>query len=235
MRIELDDLGYVRCVLYGCSTGSCVEYTGLVPTEPEEYTDIDDWANRACIQMYYLDSNGNLAYNDGKYIEQEETLPWLSDEQLAQLGITSAIQAKIDAMLNTIYPVGSIYISVDANFDPSVSFGGTWEKIEDRFLLAAGTTYQGGSEGGSETHSHYSPVGYNSSNKLFGITYANGSRTGSINGTVATTGSDVVTSSGTYSFTLPKTTSDSNLPPYVAVYVWKKTSESSGGDDPWDD
>lgn len=32
-------------------------------------------------------------------------------------------------------------------------FGGTWEKIEDRFLLAAGSKYASGSVGGEESHS----------------------------------------------------------------------------------
>lgn len=63
MRIEYNERGYVQCILYGCYTGRCSEYTGLVPTQPEEYKDIDDWANRAKVTAYYLDDNGNLAYD----------------------------------------------------------------------------------------------------------------------------------------------------------------------------
>lgn len=66
MRLELDTNGYVCCVLYGCSTGSCTEYTGTVPTQPETYTNIDDWANRAQTNAYYLDDDGNLAYDSTK-------------------------------------------------------------------------------------------------------------------------------------------------------------------------
>ena len=43
-------------------------------------------------------------------------------------------------IVETIYPIGSIYMSVQ-NVNPSILFGGTWEKIEDRFLLAAGASY----------------------------------------------------------------------------------------------
>ena len=48
------------------------------------------------------------------------------------------------------YPVGAIYISGN-NTSPAYYFGGTWEKIEDKFLLAAGSTYTAGDTGGAET------------------------------------------------------------------------------------
>lgn len=66
MRLEFDDQGYVCCILYGCMTGSCEEYTGTTPSEPEAYTDIDDWANRAETRAYKLDAEGNLIYDAEK-------------------------------------------------------------------------------------------------------------------------------------------------------------------------
>lgn len=33
-------------------------------------------------------------------------------------------------------------------------FGGEWEQVTDRFILAAGNTYTAGTTGGSTTHSH---------------------------------------------------------------------------------
>ena len=39
--------------------------------------------------------------------------------------------------LDLIYPVGSIYMSVN-DTNPKVLFGGQWEKIEGRFLLGSG-------------------------------------------------------------------------------------------------
>lgn len=50
--------------------------------------------------------------------------------------------------LSDIYPVGSIYLSVNST-SPASLFGGVWERIQDRFLLAAGDTYTAGSTGGS--------------------------------------------------------------------------------------
>jgi hypothetical protein len=49
--------------------------------------------------------------------------------------------------LQTIYPIGAIYLSVSSR-SPASLFGGTWEQIEDTFLLAAGQNYLAGSTGG---------------------------------------------------------------------------------------
>ena len=51
---------------------------------------------------------------------------------------------------NKIYPVGSIYMSVN-DIDPNTIFGGTWEKLENAFLLGSGT-HDLGETGGAETH-----------------------------------------------------------------------------------
>jgi hypothetical protein len=60
-------------------------------------------------------------------------------------------QAFKDAALNIIYPVGSIYMSVN-NVSPETFMGGTWEQIKDTFLLSAGDTYTAGATGGEATH-----------------------------------------------------------------------------------
>lgn len=63
---------------------------------------------------------------------------------------------KLD-LLDMIYPVGSIYMSVNSS-DPGSLFGGTWEKMPaGRVLIPEGesswgTTYTAGSQGGEATH-----------------------------------------------------------------------------------
>lgn len=60
----------------------------------------------------------------------------------------NVISATNTSPLDFFYPIGSIYMSVN-DTNPSQLFGGEWEKIEDTFLLASGTTYESGQTGGA--------------------------------------------------------------------------------------
>lgn len=56
-----------------------------------------------------------------------------------------------NSFLDKFYPVGSIYISVN-DTNPSILFGGEWERIQEKFLLSAGDTHIAGTTGGEFTH-----------------------------------------------------------------------------------
>ena len=58
----------------------------------------------------------------------------------------------LDGIINLIYPVGSIYMSVASTDPGSVMPGTTWARLKDKFLLGAGDTYTAGNTGGSATH-----------------------------------------------------------------------------------
>lgn len=75
-------------------------------------------------------------------------------EKRVQNQSSSALNIK--DIINIVYPVGSIYMSVN-DTDPSLLFHGTWERIKDRFLLAAGDAYAAGSTGGSQPHNNMPP------------------------------------------------------------------------------
>ena len=53
-------------------------------------------------------------------------------------------------LLDFVHPVGSIYWSSN-DTDPATLFGGTWQQIKDRFVLAAGDSYSVNSTGGAAT------------------------------------------------------------------------------------
>lgn len=127
--------------------------------------------------------------------------------------------------LNIVYPVGCLYISTSAT-SPASLFGGSWTQIKDRFLLAAGGSYGVGSYGGETAHVHSLTSGsadimvlkgylyYNESKKSFTGNYSHsGISTGSLGSYSVSTG---VTLKG-------NTSSASNMPPYYAVYVWRRT------------
>lgn len=129
------------------------------------------------------------------------------------------------------YPIGAIYISTDSK-SPAAIFGGTWVQIKDRFLLAAGDTYAAGKEGGAANHTHTTSGHTLTVEEIpehaHYISEAPGNETGTAwvgaAGTAAqqqrwTNG---VGKSGAHSH--GNTGSASNMPPYLAVYIWKRTA-----------
>ena len=62
------------------------------------------------------------------------------------------IKSDTQSIINTIYPVGSIYMSANAT-NPSTLFPGTtWTELQGRFLLGHSSTYDLGDTGGEATH-----------------------------------------------------------------------------------
>lgn len=131
-------------------------------------------------------------------------------------------------LLSKIYPVGSLYMSAKAT-SPASLFGGTWEQIKDRFILAAGDTYAAGSTGGEAEHAltvdempAHRHEGVNIDN-LYCFGWENGSRTG-VNfqkfygGTYW--GDDV--QNRLASGYAGGSTSHNNMPPYLTAYIWKR-------------
>ena len=57
-------------------------------------------------------------------------------------------------IFDVIYPVGSIYMSTTLTTKEQVEaiFGGTWEKLEGRFLLGSSSFYVNGATGGEASH-----------------------------------------------------------------------------------
>ena len=60
-------------------------------------------------------------------------------------------KATAKLLLDFTHPVGSLYWSTDST-SPATLFGGTWEAITDKFILAAGSLYTAGDTGGEATH-----------------------------------------------------------------------------------
>ena len=133
--------------------------------------------------------------------------------------------------ISSVYPIGSIYMSVNPT-DPSTLFGGSWEQIQDRFLLASGSSYGAGTTGGSAkatlpAHTHtLGSEGY----QLWASKRGKGS---------AESGNQITGDAKYYAAALGGSTSNykwlasvdsngvsdvsqANMPPYLAVYVWKR-------------
>lgn len=71
--------------------------------------------------------------------------------QIADLSAKIKALSSSSELLLAAHPVGSLYWS-SVSTDPSELFGGTWERIKDRFILAAGDDYAAGATGGEASH-----------------------------------------------------------------------------------
>ena len=141
--------------------------------------------------------------------------------------VDGALQVGGKSLLDMVYPVGSIYLSVSVT-DPQTLFGGTWARLEDVFLLAAGAKHAAGSTGGEESHiltepeiaphKHAMAYGPESSESSTGFPYgiAAGSATNSAGGR------GYASNLGTFSAGGGQP--HNNMPPYLAVYTWKRTA-----------
>ena len=87
-------------------------------------------------------ASGGTAVGVGKYAEHDRAV---------EVNPEWEVYVKGKPLWELIYPVGSLYLSA-VDTDPGVLFGGTWERIRDRFLLAAGTAYGAGTTGGEAAH-----------------------------------------------------------------------------------
>ena len=146
-------------------------------------------------------------------------------------------------VFDAIYPVGSIYMSVNAA-SPASLFGGTWERIKDRFLLSAGDSYAAGASGGSATknlqHAHTTsghtltvsemPSHRHTTNNLHqnsgsGSTFCFEVTSGQVPSVTqwgGYTGGGGSHSHGNTGNGLG--TNQDIMPPYLAVYIWKRTA-----------
>lgn len=102
------------------------------------------------------------------------------------------------------YPVGAYYISSEST-SPATLFGGTWQQVQDMFILAAGTRYTAGTTanprtgGGStkqlsvanipsHTHTFTTQSAGNHVHAVGGTTQSAGAHTHGVSGTVASNG-----------------------------------------------
>lgn len=221
-----------------------VNGTGAIPiytdgTNAPGTTPQDSWAANSIVSFTY---DGNA---------------WLMTDTMG-----TALASFKAMMLDAIYPIGSIYMSVNSA-NPSLLFGGSWEQIQDKFLLSAGSTYAAGASGGSATkniqHNHgtqghalsrtelpnysfgFFPAivpaahGYwNNAGVIAAERYKDANQHLPPDGSITQTGNiaygwEITSYGGNQSHSHGDTgyagsTAQDIMPPYLAVYVWKRTA-----------
>lgn len=88
--------------------------------------------------------------HDDKYYTETEIDKKMETKADLVGGLLDDKQVPKSKIIDFIYPIGSIYMNVN-DVDPTIIFGGTWVKLENRFLFGAGTKPLG-VVGGDETH-----------------------------------------------------------------------------------
>lgn len=139
--------------------------------------------------------------------------------------LTNLINTTIDNTINSIYPIGSVYISLTET-NPGTYLKGTWEQFgQGRTLIGVGEGWDGvtgldftlGTTGGeykhklvideipSHAHKYYSPIAQEVSPSSNTSTYGNYNKDYKID-------SDSVGGDGYHN----------NLQPYITAYFWKR-------------
>lgn len=131
-----------------------------------------------------------------------ETVTNVNSESIAAL---EERVAQLEGNLQKFYPVGSVYMTF-GNENPADLYGGTWEKVEDTFLMCSGSVYPVGTTGGNnevllgEENIPSLDISGNTSVKNGIATSSNGSYNGTITSQGTYTGGTYTTSvSGNHS------------------------------------
>lgn len=213
------DRSYTAKIVVTDSLGNSAEFEENIPTE----------------QVAFHLKEGGRGAAFGKAAEQDELLDVAWDARFREdVQVDGALQVGGKTLLDMVYPVGSIYLSVSGT-DPQTLFGGTWARLEDVFLLAAGAKHPAGSTGGEEAHTltvkELAPHVHKFKN------YASGTGPVTIADYLGKQGDAYpdlyglhkgITWTGDYGyFEIAESGGGqphNNMPPYLAVYTWKRTA-----------
>lgn len=145
--------------------------------------------------------------------------------------------AETNFVLDNVYPIGSIYMNVNST-NPGTLFGGTWEQIQGKFLLGMSSSYPAGSQGGEASHTltenELPAHAHNPANEAGYYGFITNSQKAFIVGDMG-----VQSGSGRYypyapaAFDISRNSltgttgggkSHNNMPPYLSIYIWKRTA-----------
>lgn len=157
-----------------------------------------------------------------------------------------ALYAKEQASALAAYPVGTVYIST-VNKSPATIFGGTWQELPAGHVLLVqgnstwGINYIAGSTGGEATHTltldempthTHNASANNAGNHSHTLNYGyddNDAANSSVDSCWDVQKQISTSQAGTHSHTVTIENTGggqahNNMPPYLAVYMWKRTA-----------
>lgn len=153
----------------------------------------------------------------------------LSQETNERKQANETINNSINDYWETIYPIGSIYISASATFNPQSTWGGVWIRIaEGRCLIGANNKYPLGTTGGEETHTLLENELPLIEGRVIGMATYGSSSSGHFNLTKKNpcnlnAGEGTNDLSDMY-FGFGNNLPHNNMQPYLSVHMWKRTA-----------
>lgn len=139
-------------------------------------------------------------------------------------------QQVLAAVVERDHPVGSLYISENAT-SPAELYGGTWERIEGKFIMGASDSYPAGSTGGEAKHTLTRSELPRIREQLTGLTAYNANVVGTdkvLSLVEENARSNVQPGNSAKYATLTMSLGDSqphnNIPPYYSVYIWRRVA-----------
>ena len=152
---------------------------------------------------------------DTRFTKTKEALTSLINTTKEEL--TSLINTKIDTMINYIYPIGSVYISLTKT-NPGTYLKGTWEQFgQGRTLVGEGSGNDGSASMSFTANNtggkYYSDV-LNISEKKYGLRLDDGP--------TYYAGRVIVHSSDAENDAEERSANVSLVQPYITVYFWKR-------------
>ena len=188
------------------------------------------------------ETKSDINHLHSQYLTEHQDLSNYANR--AELNNSLAMKVGYGDLFDLIYPVGSIYMSVN-EFDPAHLFGGTWVQIKDKFLLASGDSYSNGSTGGSAnavvvSHNHSQNAHRHAAAADKFLVSPDNVKINGTKRSLPSTGSAgyIVYADSAGGITEQQYTANAtatnnaqgvdgtgkNMPPYLAVNVWKRTA-----------
>lgn len=173
------------------------------------------------ISQYYNENNPTTK----KYVDDlTEVISLAVQDNTDNIAALSNQISNIGSItFDDIYPVGSIYMSVNST-NPSNLFGGTWTQLKDRFLLGAGSTYTNGSTGGEASHTLTENEMPSHSHGQYVTVASGGSLSANCDYDSYVSGKARKSAQNVSTDPTGGGNSHNNMPPYLVVYMWQRTS-----------
>ena len=191
-------------------------YSTTISISGLDYTKAYTFQARAIDKLATIESGGQTR-------KTQPIFDWGVDSSgAADFNVNGTLKINNRNIIDIIYPVNSIYMSLNS-VNPSTLFGGTWEQIKDTFLLAAGATYKAGSTGGEATHT-LTQAEMPKHNHVIYYPNAGGPDEGAALGFPETGSKNTWWAPASMTGQTGDSKAHNNMPPYLAVYIWKRTA-----------